>query len=138
MQPRLLVNKRRKATEIPGELLEPLQACTQGLQPWPLFISGPAGVGKTCGALCLCDCVPNSLYWTSESFVRAVRAAESGESEIRGDGGTFRLWPSEIFRQWHEATLAVLDELGARGTVTDHHYWSVKQAVDERQGKPTI
>lgn len=34
--------------------------------------------------------------------------------------------------------LIVLDELGCRGLVSDHHYEAVKRLLDERHGKPLI
>ena len=44
----------------------------------------------------------------------------------------------DIWDAWRNAHLVVLDEVGARDKVSDHHRETIKYALDHRQGKPAV
>lgn len=112
-----------------------IRDCAAGRSPWPLFAHGPAGCGKTCAALCLLDHA-GGLYFTAASLSQAVSDAMFGRllspREKREVSAT-QLW-SEVAT----TPLVVLDEIGGRGSVSDHHYDCVKRLLDEREGRPTL
>jgi DNA replication protein DnaC len=83
--------------------------------PWPLFLYGDVGTGKTAAALCLCDHVENSYYRT----VRALADNRMSKGDDLSHIGTVRL--------------AVLDEIGAREKVGDLFYDVVKDFLEARE-----
>jgi len=105
-----------------------------GKHPWPLFVFGDAGAGKTGLALMLVDWAKGE-YFTQAEWVRTCREAEFGD--LRTSVG-YKLHLRDIRKGWEHAPVAVLDELGTRMTVSDHAYESVQWAVDARQGLPTV
>ena len=107
----------RETEKIPEELRATFRALLQGGKSWPLYLHGPAGTGKTCSALRLCDYVEGSLYLTPDGLVdRLIR------------GGIDWYW-----RALKERPLAVLDELSTRAKDLDAHYSVVKQFADCRE-----
>lgn len=88
-----------------------------GRAAWPLFLHGPAGTGKTCAALCVCDRVEYAQFWTPEELADGI---------VRGG-------MDDAWRRLRECDLAVLDELGARERVGDLHYQAVKRFADCRE-----
>lgn len=105
-----------------------------GKLPWPLTLWGGVGTGKTCAALCILDrCIFSRRYYTVVEFVERARLAGCGELE----GMTI----TGFWDYWHNADITCLDELGSRSNrekVSDHHYETVKRAIDSRQEQPAI
>jgi len=104
------------------DLLAAIKLVSVAHQPWPLFVHGPAGSGKTCGSLAICDCVTKSTYTTLEDIADAV----------------VNYAAPVIWEQAVAAELAVLDEIGMRAKSNDLHYTSLKKFADLRYGKATI
>ena len=92
-----------------------------GRKPWPLYLYGPIGHGKTRAVLAFCDRVAYSRYWTVDDVM---------------DGIVFREPPWRSFR----TDLAILDELGLPrpGNAADFDYSAVKQFTDWRECRPVI
>ena len=84
-----------------------------GAAPWPLFIHGGVGAGKTRAALCFCDAVYDAGYYTAEELA----------DSIMGEG----------FPELDRHPLLVLDELGERTKVGDLGRTAVKRTLDERE-----
>lgn len=129
-----------------------LHDCIDGRLPWPLFLYGPAGVGKTCAALCLLD-LAGGEYFTADNLSDCHNAAKFGKYEeklavrdglwVSDPSGTKKWKPDALnFRivKLVKPPLVVVDELGGRpGSVaTPAHYEAVKYALDLREGKPLI
>jgi hypothetical protein len=110
----------RSLALVPKGLLELFGRLVDGCEPWPLFLHGSAGTGKTCAVLALCDVIPESFYLTSED------AADS----VIGDKLTWQIIA--------EKRLVVVDELGSREKVGDLHYQAVKRLADLRDRQPTV
>ena len=126
----------RNPAEVPTLVTKHVDALCRGKLPWPLFLFGPAGTGKTCAALCLLDFVEEGTYHTCESFSQAIIDAQQGRltTESGREVSPTYLWTKEISK----VDLFVLDELGSRRQVSDHQYNVVKSLLDYREGKPTV
>lgn len=108
-----------------------IDCCAAGNR-WPLVYHGNVGAGKTCAALCLLDVVANySRYTTVNRLCADVIDVQQGRVEYVSE--------NEFWSRWREVKgLVVVDEIGARERVSDHHYDCVKRAIDEREGKPAL
>ena len=120
------------------QIAEPLRAasreCMAGERNWPLVIIGEAGSGKTCSALCMVDYLGGE-YWVANQWVDRIREAKMGRATWESGYPATEL---ELWRQWSRSKLCVLDELGARSQVSDHHYETIKRCIDDRHGKPLV
>ena len=100
-------------------------------ESWPIFITGPVGVGKTCAALCLADSwsLPPVFYSTVADAQRAV---------FENPKAFWDRWVGLASRGLQGAGLAILDELGMRGKVSDARYDLVHRLIDSRHGMPLV
>jgi len=106
---------RRTMAEVQPELRALLMALAAGKAPWPLFLHGPSGAGKTAAALALLDCVRSAVRKTPDDMCRDEKAGRNREY---------------VFSR--ESDLLILDELGTR-PASDFEYSMVKQAIDRRE-----
>jgi DNA replication protein DnaC len=115
-----------------GSAAEPILGAFRGLVggtlPWPLFLHGQPGSGKTCAALALLDHAITGAYATCTELVERTHKGYNGGVGIRWD---------EHFGPARRA-LVVLDELGTRKTITDTHYEVVQKMLDLREHYPLI
>jgi chromosomal replication initiation ATPase DnaA len=114
-----------------------MRATAFGESPWPLFIHGPAGTGKTCAGLSLLDHAGGE-YFTAASLCEKVIDAQQGRLAWSHEGRSGTLWSEMFWRKVGSEPLVVLDVLGCRDNVTDHGYETIKRLLDERQGMPLI
>lgn len=129
----------RVVDRIPPAVRAALEAVCFAQRPWPLTLTGPAGVGKSCAALYLTDWVPGSaVLYDFARLCEIVADAKLGRHEWFGSHATTVVPPTMFWERWSAASLCVLDELGTRGTVTDHQYETAKAAIDRREGKPLL
>src|SRR5271154_596736 len=56
---------RRSLAELTPQLATRLGRLLESQEPWPLFLHGPAGTGKTCAALATGDCVAGPVIYTT-------------------------------------------------------------------------
>lgn len=129
-----LTNKTRKLAAIHPDLRTVMRKMVLGESPWPLVITGAAGVGKTCAALCLLDHA-GGLYFTAQGLADEVLYA--GKGQVQSPGGL----PVSQRQLWQEiagTSLVVVDEVGTREKVSDWHYDCFKRVLDEREGKPLV
>lgn len=96
-------------------------ALASGQRPWPLYLHGDIGHGKTRAVLAFCDRVVTARYWSVDSLMDAIVCREA---------------------PWHgwQTDLAVLDELGLprAGNAAEFDYSAVKQFLDWRECRPAI
>ena len=127
-----------KALRFPGELdravAETLRRLSLGVEPWPLFLWGEAGSGKTCAALTLLDCW-SGLYYTTRRLADDISAAIQGTLQWSTGYAKTR---TDIGRQVIESQIVVLDEIGDRDKASEHEVTCVKRMLDLRQGKPLV
>lgn len=93
-----------------------------GTAPWPLYLFGPIGTGKTRAALCACDRVDGGRYWTVSRVMDQMRDGQAPWYQPYEDGGP---------------ALAVLDELGTH-RAKDFEFDAVKEFLDWREDRPAI
>jgi len=121
-----LPNLKREMIEVPESLREVFRKLCREQLPWPLIINGPAGVGKTCAALCLVDYVPSGEFLTEAQLYEHLNAR-------REDGGLQDLW-----RQITKAGLFVLDEFGSKTNPSAFQFESMLRFLEKRTALPTI
>jgi DNA replication protein DnaC len=119
---RLLEDVPRSMKLVAPAMVEVFRSLTTAKAPWPLYLFGPAGTGKTRACLALSDYVKGSRYLTVREACDAKMS--DGDEAWKGD------WASN-------PTLVVLDELGVRLKVGDLEYSVVTEIFDcrERHGK---
>lgn len=104
----------RTGTRIAPALLDVFAKLVLGELPWPLFLHGSIGTGKTRAALYLCDSVESARYYTAEDIADAIMAHGC---------------VPDMTRQ----SLIVLDELAERVKASDLGYQAVKRVLDARE-----
>lgn len=127
----------RSLDRIDPQLRAKIGKLADGSAPWPLFLHGKAGAGKTCAALCLLDHA-GGRYFTAADLCQTLAdiKCERLEWDHEGRGGTLTM--ERFWGQQQSAPLVVIDELGTRDKVSDHQYESIKQMLDVRYAKPLI
>lgn len=156
---RLLIKPQPVLDATPREigLIDPqlravLRQLIRGELPWPLFLTGAPGRGKSAAALCLADYVAGAVYFR---FTRLLKAFEWARSE---SGVAVREWrPSSTFCEetkfiqatrnmsdfefWQylkAAPLVVVDDLATRGGYTEPQYDQFYDLVEERKRRPLV
>lgn len=112
---------------------EAIRCCVNGESPWPLLLYGPAGVGKSCAGLVLCDYAAG-CYWTMPDLCDQLIQIQKGH--LRGEHGI--ILPRNFWNGIAASPLLVLDEIGCRERASDHHYECLKAALDARHGRPLL
>jgi chromosomal replication initiation ATPase DnaA len=112
-----MLNVDRRLDRLDPKLLALMRRLAAGESPWPLYLHGAPGRGKTCAALAMADVIETAMFTTCEDLTDGVM----------GDNAT-AMW--ESVRVKH---LAILDELGARERMNDLHYSAVKRFADLRE-----
>lgn len=131
------VGVERRLDKVPKELTKIIQEVSEATKPWPLFIWGPAGTGKTCAALCVLDYC-GGVYYTATRLCSAVIESQNGRLVWYHEGRSGVIYPESFWKRIETGWLTVLDEIGCRDRVTDHQYECVKRFIDSRQGRPAI
>ncbi|MGB2985453.1 MAG: hypothetical protein WBE26_06175 [Phycisphaerae bacterium] len=126
--------KYRSRDRIHAELRNVIRKVIGADKPWPLFMCGEAGSGKSCAALCMVD-VFGDWYVTLAELCEMLLL--SMRDQLVWSSGAKRS-TADVWQDWSRAHLAVLDEIGARSNVSDFHYESLKRAIDIREGKPAV
>lgn len=128
-------NRVRRIDLIPPVLREAIRACINGDAPWPLFVSGPPGCGKTCAAFCLLD-LAGGFYFSANGLGDILADAKMGRLEYPDSNrvvGVEALW-----KELESTSLVILDELGTREKITDHAYDGIKTLLDLRENCPLM
>lgn len=123
---------------MPSEIQQAIHNCAKGREPWPLLLSGSVGIGKTYAGLVLCDWVAApTLFYTLGELCNHLIACQQG-TEFEDDPTAIRprkITPPRFWISWAKQKLCIIDEIGQRKTVSDHHYETLKTAIDRREGK---
>jgi DNA replication protein DnaC len=133
-------DKLRSPSEIAPSLKAMIRSLSLGEASWPLLLFGSAGSGKTCVGLCIGDMASyriNSLFCDLPGLCLLLNQIRTSGLWTTGYPPRVRSEP-DVWREWAHAGLAVLDEIGARAVVSDHHFETLKRALDLREGKPAV
>lgn len=115
----------RRLSLVAPRLLDCFASLVEGRSPWPLYLYGPVGVGKTCAALALVDAVQGA-YWSQESLQDALLAC------IRGDRSADSVWSAVA-----GCSLACLDEIGSRAA-GDFQYSTILKFWEAREERSRV
>lgn len=132
--------KAREWSRIDQRLHATMTSIFEGNLPWPLFLHGEPGAGKSCAGLVAVDWCGEGVYITMSDFCQALIDAQQGRIPFCLWDGAHPRTESTLWYEWSDANLCVLDEVGLRDNVSDHHYDTLTKALDLRNdaGKPLI
>jgi len=124
--------------EIAPDLQKKIRGLARGKLPWPLFLHGEAGSGKTCAALCMLD-EYGGRFVEYADLCNDVRLAMQGElftPVCQGTGGR-RMYEADIWQPWSLSSLTVLDDFGTRQP-SAFQYEVLLKAIKTRYAKPAV
>lgn len=128
------VKKHRTVEGVAPVLTKAFESCATGQEPWPLFVFGPAGTGKTCAALSFIDHY-GGVYFTASDFCNTLILARNGD--LHWSNGYERN-VLDVWSKVKSIEFLVLDELATRKTVSEFHYETIKKIIDIREGRPAM
>jgi hypothetical protein len=124
---------------LPPVLRQAMNAVTLGESPWPLYIWGEAGSGKTCATLLMLhhwDTMHGWAYFArAKAYYKRLNDANFGRLQ---SGSGFPLSDQDVQNEWTRPHLAVMDELNSREQATDFQRDTIQDCLDFRQGRPTV
>lgn len=141
----------RRLAEVPQSLRSVIRKLVSGESPWPLYLWGDAGVGKTCTALVMLDHCGNDAFLRSCSD--PIRPWLAGFIDVRSiagikiniDKGKYR-WGDgdrEEVARWdrllkvvHRRPLVVFEEIGVGREAADFRLDSLLEVLDQRANDP--
>lgn len=111
----------RTMLQVAPGLLAAFDGLRDGRSPWPLYLHGKVGRGKTRACLWLADMVEFGRLWSVEEIMRLMLANQAP-------------W------EWYPTTprLAILDELGMHDPTRDFEFDAVKGFADWREDRPAV
>jgi DNA replication protein DnaC len=125
----------RTVDQISPVILDALMQVFNGSNPWPLFITGSVGIGKSCAAMAMIDHLQVSRrYSKSNDFVSDTMKASRGEL-VRG---SFTHSSESFSKDWAEASITCIDEMGSREKVADWPRDIIQDLIDARGRRPSI
>jgi len=136
-KPRFLHQVKRDIHSISPALREKIRGLTGGEIPWPLYLFGEAGSGKTCAALCLID-YAGGQYFTVAELCATVIQSQQGKLPNLAPHGPEMVYPEHFWSRVRQEPLLVIDEIGSRERITDAQYEAVKRCIDERACRPLV
>lgn len=77
-------------------------------------------------------------YFTTSELCQTVIDLNFGRLSWSKEGHGGTLTSDMFWRDVSSVPLVVLDEIGSRDRVTDHHYDAVKRVLDERMNRPLV
>jgi hypothetical protein len=136
---RLRQELARDRERIPSRLLEAMGKCANGQSPWPLFVFGSAGCGKTRGMLYLADRLASRcIFVVFDALCEQLRLAKLGQLWEHGEHDSRLVVPADIWDRWkpERTVLPIIDDLGCRSEASNHVYETLKTAIDTRESYP--
>lgn len=120
--------------QIDEVLRNAIRSCAEGCTPWPLYVCGGPGRGKTfAGALAYRHF--GGWFGTIDDWCETMNACRRGEL-YRSNGG-FKVFEADLEREWKSFPLVVIDEIGVRD-LTDAAHTRFMRMLSDREFKPLI
>lgn len=129
------------------------RALATGEKPWPLYLWGPAGVGKTSAALVLvdhCGREKGEKYDTTPRGLRdwnfgyadvrslaglRIQADRGGHAEFFGTPPKLSTW-DKLLERWESLPLTLLDEIGVGKDAGDFRLDVILEVLNTRCNDP--
>lgn len=142
----------REISLIDPKLRDAIRGLVKGELPWPLFLTGKPGRGKTAAVLALADHVNRALYvrfprllkwfyWSSQPGGVVVErqlfqehAAPDRQLTWKSDTYNER----EFFKLLQDVPLLVIDDVATRSSYTDPQFDNFYEVLEDRKRKPTV
>jgi len=136
---------------VPQALRDTFRALVSGRAPWPLYLWGPAGTGKTSAALVLldhCGPTPPGGEWSADvrdwlaGFVevrhlpRLKIGADQGRLSWSRDGNSGNVTWAVLARELRRAPVAVFDEIGVGREASDFRLDTLIEVLNLRADDP--
>lgn len=142
----------REISQIDPRLREVFRGLVHGELPWPLFVTGKPGRGKTAAILCLADYVQGALYFRFPRLLKSFlwSSQPSGVAIMRQSlqehlpPARQLDWRSEVFNEFEffnlltRVPLLVIDDVATRGSYTDPQFDNFYEVLEDRKRKPTV
>lgn len=106
-----------------------IRECCEGLSPWPIYLHGETGAGKSYAGMLLCDWAGRGIYTTLPELCALLIEAQN---ERLHDHLGYRRTQSALWKEWTYANIAVLDEIGVRSNVSDFARETIWRAMETR------
>lgn len=135
---RAMPDKDRCYSKAEPEVRRVIEACRAGRSPWPLYLHGTPGGGKTCAALSVADTCRWSMVYTMRQVCEKKNQALRGELYAKNPQAPHKVTEADMLEYLTKVDLLVLDELGARETASDPETDLLHQLLSAREGRPTI
>lgn len=118
--------------QIDPSLINIIGDLVEGRRPWPLFLHGKPGIGKTCIGLWMTDYVYSAVYALIGDLGRKWAA---GHQKYKPEYVRFGEWFSR-----RTVGLLVIDEIGAVPTeeASADEYNAFKEVLDIRERTPLV
>lgn len=119
-----------------------LRALWKGERPWPLYLWGAPGRGKSCAAGILYQFWPldqRAVWWRMSDFIARIRECRmnDGRSIVTINGQQYERTEETWWRIIEQQQLAVFDDVGLR-LPSPADYEIVFMLCDKRGRKPTV
>lgn len=124
--------KSRDIDAVDPDLRKTIRGLCEGAIPWPLYLHGEAGSGKSCASMCLVDAAGAGIYVSLPDLCRAVADAQFGRTAFLEYGAQRSRSEGELWSDWARANVCVLDEIGSKQAVKDHEFGVLRKALDLR------
>lgn len=148
----------RDVAKIDPKLRDLFRGLIRGELPWPLYLTGEPGTGKSAAVLCLADFVIDSVYLRFTRFLRGFQWAGNNDGlpldewVLRANVGDesdrnkpekwhrVRRWlkESQYWQKLKAAPLVIVDDVATRGGYTEPQYDNFLDLVEDRKMKPFV
>lgn len=127
----------RDPEKVPKAIADAFKACRKGKAPWPLFISGDAGGGKSRFALLVNDWY-GGIVSDFANIVDEYRLCKCGELRDERYENAPIMREASYRQRMREFSLVVVDDIGQRDD-SDHARETLMMILNEREGPhPTV
>ena len=133
-KPKTFPSKEREAKKVNPKVAKQINKVLTGNAPWPIYLHGTTGCGKTCTGLVISDYYGGEYTTLADWLSKAIRIEKSQEQWSTG----FPVSYTELWMPWRMAIVTVLDEIGHREDVSGHHYDMLTKLMQYREGRTAI
>jgi hypothetical protein len=121
------------ADGMPPQIKAAVRACADGERPWPLFLHGGVGTGKSYAAVMAWKFFGG---WIGTLPDWAELSLSAKRETLTWTGGA-KVWEPDLWDHWRRLQLVVVDELGTRKP-SDAAYETLAQMLNVRANRPAI